>query len=120
MSRRFSLVFLIVMSTALNSSAKRVAPRPVHPVVCDGIEYSATGDGKSGYVVAKELPTGNKLWIVRVFKIHTHWWNGEEDNQWVFISDMKLAENALLIRDERARCYRLDFANRRIRKERCP
>ena len=120
MKSRFSIVVLLVMSTALNSSAKRVAPKPVQPVVRDGVEYSATGDGKSAYIAAKGWPTGNQLWTVRVFKIHTHWWRGEEDIQWVYISDIKVAGNALLIRDERARCYRADLENRKVKKQSCP
>ena len=84
---------------------KRVPPNPVSPVIYSGIEYSARGDGKIGCVAATEIATGKQLWAVPVFKIHPHWWKGEEDNQWIFISGLWLDQNGLTIKDERSRCY---------------
>jgi len=43
----------------------------------------------------------------------------EEDNQWIFISDLKLSDDALVVRDERSRCYRVDLASRHVQKSRC-
>jgi hypothetical protein len=43
----------------------------------------------------------------------------EEDNQWIFISDLTKAGKSLLIRDEKARCYSLDLSTRRVRKKPC-
>jgi len=43
-----------------------------------------------------------------------------EDVQWVFIDDLKLLDNALSVRDEKSRCYRLDLATRKARKTSCP
>jgi hypothetical protein len=43
------------------------------------------------------------LWRVKVFHTRIKFWR-EEDNQWLFISDLKLAGNSLLVRDEKNRC----------------
>jgi hypothetical protein len=98
--------------------AKRVAPKPVSPVVHAGVTYSAAGDGRGGYVVATESSTGKELWRRKVFTVHIKFWI-EEDNQWVFITDLKLDANALLIRDEKSRCNRLDLNKKRVKKESC-
>ena len=43
----------------------------------------------------------------------------EEDVQWVFISDLKLDEDSLLVRDEKNRCYSIQLNTRRVRKTQC-
>ena len=88
------------------------------PVVHDGVTYSVAGDGREGYVVATETSTGKELWKVKVFTVHIKLWM-EEDVQWVFITDLSLDSNALLIRDEKARCYRLDLEKKRVKKDLC-
>ena len=82
------------------------------------IEYSADGDGRTGYVVATEVATGKELWRVKIFHIHVKPWL-EEDVQWVFISDLKLLDNTLLVRDEKSRCYRVDLATTHVHKSNC-
>jgi hypothetical protein len=122
MTVRWQLIVAVLMSlfgVPLGLSGKRVPPKPVSPIVSDGVEYSAHGDGKTGYIVATDVATGNELWRIRVFRIHTYLWKGEEDNQWVFISDLQLVQNALLIRNEKSHCYRLDLVTRHVKKERC-
>jgi hypothetical protein len=120
---RLSTKLLVVVAISffalpLGLSGKRVPPKPVSPVVYNGVEYSARGDGKIGYVAATDITTGKQLWTVEVFRIHTHFWK-EEDNQWIFISDLQLVQGALLVKDERSHCYRLDLASRRVRREPC-
>jgi hypothetical protein len=100
------------------TSAKRVSPKTVVPVVYQGVEYSAVGDGRVQYVLATEVATGMSLWKVKVFHTFVKPWI-EEDVQWVFITDLKLAGQTLLIRDEKSRCYSLDLKTRRVQKERC-
>ena len=53
-----------------------------------------------------------------MFTVHIKSWM-EEDVQWVFITDLSLDSNALLIRDEKSRCYRLDLEKRRVKKDIC-
>jgi hypothetical protein len=95
-----------------------VPPKPVPPIVADGIRYSAEGDGKDSYVVATDEASGKTLWRVKVFHTRIKFWR-EEDNQWLFISDLKLAGNSLLVRDEKNRCYSIYLNARRVNKVPC-
>lgn len=102
------------------TSAKRVPPKDVPPVVVNGVRYSANSDGKDSYVVATDVPSGKELWRVEVFHTRIAFWKGEEDNQWVFISDLKKsAGNSLLVRDEKNRCYSIDLNTKQVRKAQC-
>ena len=55
----------------------------------------------------------------RVFHTRTEFWRGEEDNQWVFISDLKLAAKSLLVRDEKNRCYSIELNTKHVKKAQC-
>ena len=99
-------------------SGKRPAPKPIKPVIVNGITYSAVGDGNAGYVVASETSSGRELWRVRVFKVHIKFWI-EEDVQWVYITDLRISGNELLIRDEKVRCYGLDLIKRKSKQIAC-
>jgi hypothetical protein len=100
----------------MNLFAKRT-PRPiVNPIVSENIKYSAQGDGRTGYVVANEVITGKELWRVEIFRVHLE--PGlEEDVQWVFITELKLVDNALLVKDEKHRCYVLDLSTRQVKRK---
>jgi hypothetical protein len=98
--------------------AKRVPPKPVVPVVADGIRYSAVGDGREQDVLATDTSTGRELWRAEVFHTHIDFWL-EEDVQWVFITNLRLTDNSLFVRDEKARCYSVDLKTHRVRKASC-
>jgi len=95
-------------------------PKPVPPIVHEGVQYSASGDGKTGFVVATDISTGKEFWRVKIFRVHPHWWKGEEDNQWVYISSLRLAENTLLIGNEKGQCFLLDLRTKHVKRESCP
>ena len=118
MNRRY-LALLTALAIVPLSSAKRLPPPNVKPVLSGGVEYSAHGDGTHAWVAATDVTTHKALWTAKVFRKHTHWWKGEEDNQWVYISDLKLEPNALFIKDERERCYSLDLNTRHVKREHC-
>ena len=98
--------------------AGSLPPKPVSPVVHAGVTYSEEGDGRAGYVAATETSTGKELWKAKVFTVHIKFWM-EEDVQRVFITDLNVDSNALLIRDEKSRCYRLDLDKKRVKKDIC-
>jgi hypothetical protein len=118
MNRRY-LAVLTALAIVPLSSAKRLPAPNVKPVLSGGVEYSAHGDDTHAWVAATDVATHKELWTAKVFRIHTHWLKGEEDNQWVFISDLKLKPNALFIKDERERCYSLDLNTRHVKREHC-
>jgi len=112
-------VFVTIATLPLAVSAKRVPPPHVGPVVYKNIKYSAEGDGRTAYVVAADVATSKELWRTEIFHIQLKPML-EEDVQWVFIEDLRLLDKALSVRDEKSRCYRLDFATRRVEKTSCP
>ena len=118
MKARFVLL-LIALGVPSLASGKRLPPPDVSPVVFNGVEYSAHGDGEKAWITATEITAGKELWTAKVFRIHTHWWKGEIDNQWIYISYLKLESNALFIKDERSRCYRLDLRIKRVKRAGC-
>lgn len=98
---------------------KRVPPKPVTPVVYAGVRYSAPNDnGTTAYVLAADAETGKELWRATIFRSTIKPYI-EEDVQWVFITELKLDDNSLLVRDEKSRCYRLDLATRRSKRHKC-
>lgn len=113
---------LVVVATAcsVTTSAvgKRIPPKPVTPVVSNGIQYSADGDGRNQYVVATDTGNGNVLWRVKVFHNRIEP-SLEEDVQWVFITDLKVAGSSLLVKDEKDRCYSVNLKTEKIAKQTC-
>src|SRR4051812_1008826 len=89
--------------------AKRAAPKPVAPVVWEGIEYSASLNVDDlGQVQAVEIATGRKLWETKVY----HVWIiplVETDVQWVFITDLKVEAGKLVVKNEAGKTYRLNL-----------
>lgn len=119
MNRLFIGVFLLCVFCPICAPAKRIAPKDVPPLVGNGVQYSAHGDGRDSYVVAKEEASGKILWRVKVFHTRVEFWRGEECNQWLFISDLKLVRDALLARDEKNRCYSIYLNTKRVKKMPC-
>ena len=115
MRRLLLAILLLWMFGAICTSAKRVPPKDVPPVVVNSTRYSVNGDGRDSYVVATDVPSGKELWRVKVFHTRIEFWRGEEDNQWVFIGDLKSPGNSLLVRDERNRCYSIDLDTRHVK-----
>ena len=116
--RKFVVTCVVLAFVAVSALAKRLSPKPVPPVISGRIRYSAEGNGRDQYVVAADASTGNVLWRVKVF--HTHikpWW--EEDVQWVYITDLKIADNSLFVRDEKSRCYSVDLTRKHVKKQQC-
>lgn len=113
------VLLLIALVGPPFASGKRLPAPVVSPVVFNGVEYSAHGDGEKAWITAIEIATRKELWTAKVFRIHTHWWKGEIDNQWICISYLKLESNALFIKDERSRCYRLDLKTKRVKRNHC-
>lgn len=107
----FGLLLTVALVLPVASWGKRAPPKPVIPVTHDGVTYSAAGDGTAAFVVATETSSGRELWKVEVFKVRIDPLL-EEDVQWVFITELKVSGNSLLIRDERGRCYRLNLTTR--------
>ena len=116
---RFATLCAVLTALTLFAYGKRVAPKPVAPVVSNGIKYSARGDGRDQYVVATAASTGSELWKAKVFHTRIKFWT-EEDVQWIFITDLKIVNHSLFVRDENARCYSVEILkNHRVHRTSC-
>jgi hypothetical protein len=100
----------------LTLHAKRTAAPRVEPIVHAGINYSVPNDrGTVGYVVASDALTGKELWKKTVFRkpicpVVEHC------VQWVFIKEMRLEGEKLILVAERGKRYSLDLNTRRVKK----
>jgi hypothetical protein len=90
--------------------AKRAAPKRVPPLVYNGVEYRARD---ACFVEATDVTSGKKLWRTKVYQV---WIIPllEEDVQWVFISDMQVQGDKLLVKNELGKNFRLDLKSGRI------
>jgi hypothetical protein len=115
---RLPLLSAVILVATVTAIAKIAPLKPVAPVEANGVRYSADGDGRDQFVVATDTATGKEIWRVKVFHTHVKFWI-EEDVQWVFITDLRLVDNVLFVRDGKARCYSVDVKTHRVRKAIC-
>lgn len=95
--------------------AKRAAPRPVAPVLCKGVQYSAPHDAM-GFVVATGISSGKELWRARIYEVRVDP-NLERDVQDVFITSLTLKDGTLIITNERAEKFALDLKTRKVARQ---
>jgi len=100
-----SAVLLCLVTPAL---AKRAAPKPVKPVVKDGVEYSAPFN-REGFVVATWLKTGREIWSRQNYVIKHEYKQGlEEDVQTCFVTDLQFNNRKLKITNEQGGEFEVD------------
>jgi hypothetical protein len=114
--------FVVLAFVALlppDISSKRGPAKVVSAIVHDGIRYSAPNDnGRVGYVLASDANTGRELARFVIFRTKIDPVL-EEDVQWVFITDLKVLGNSLVVRDEKSRCYQLNLKTKDVKKKAC-
>jgi len=101
---------------------KRVGPKAVEPVTCDGVRYEALRWGKErdlgqngGFVVAFDEISGDELWLQKIYDV-VYDNEMESDKQDVFITGLELDENReeLLISNERGERFGMSLSDRRV------
>jgi hypothetical protein len=115
-SRLGRIVALLVLCcfAAAPALAKRMAPKEVKPVVVKEVEYTAPTDAM-GFVVATDVKTKKELWREKIYTV-TYIPGLETDIQDVFISELAVDGNVLVITDEKGTRYALDLATRKVSK----
>jgi hypothetical protein len=96
------------------TSAKRIAPAKVEPVIHEGVRYLAPNDdGRRAYIEAWDIQTNKKFWELTVFtnRIDPKL---EEDVQWVFITSLSLRNDMLVVTSERGKTYQIDLKTRSV------
>ncbi len=101
------LMLVAVFFCPLAAFAKRAAPKPVSPVVHNGVEYRANV-WDTGFVEAIDLASQKNLWRTRVYYV---WYMplAEKDCQDIFITSLAVHDGKLLVRNEAGRSYRVDL-----------
>jgi len=101
-----------------NPSGKRMAPAEVKPVEYAGVKYTAPHFGvlsgqaqNGGYVEAVSIQTGKKVWGKIIYTYPNS--NQEQDSLDVFITNLKIQNNLLVVTDEKGRVYKLNPVNGR-------
>ena len=109
----------IILSTLWisESVAKRAAPSKVMPVKIGNIEYSVP-HGKSqsqmGCIEARDGRTGELLWIRQVYVVKYDL-ELEGDVQDVYIKNIKIKGNSLIITNERKSEYKLNLKTLQVK-----
>ena len=107
-------MLLLTPFLSQSTSAKRVAPAKVDPVIYDGIRYVAPNDdGRRGYVEAWDVGTNKKLWELTLFTNRIDP-NLEEDVQWVFIKSFNIQDGRLVVASEDGKTYRVGLKTKEI------
>ena len=90
------------------TSAKRLPPVKVDPIIYEGIRYVAPNDdGRRGYIEAWNVGTDKKLWELTIFTNAIDP-NLEEDAQWVFIKGLNIEGGRLMVTSELGKTYQID------------
>src|SRR2546430_16277837 len=115
--RRF--IILLVMLTVFVpgiAPAKRKAPPRVDPVIHEGVRYrSPNDDGRRAYVQAWATNTNKMLWEVTVFRNLIIPF-AEEDVQHIYIKQMSIRDEKLIIIAEDGRVFSVDLKTRAVRR----
>ncbi len=116
--KRLSVLLALLSAVAITSEgwAKRTAPKPVAPVVDEGVKYVAqNANGREGRVEAHSERTGEKLWDAVIYTVKIDR-NLEADVQWVFITKLAVRNGKLLVTNEKGEKYVLDLKTRKVEK----
>ena len=70
-----------------------------------------------GFVVAIDNTTGKKLWEKRIYKVWFKFWL-EKDVQTIYITEMRIENQKLIIRNEKDEYYSLDLRTKDVEKHR--
>lgn len=111
---RLILILAAVILLPCLTSAKRIAPAYVNPVIHEGVRYVAPNDdGRRAYIEAWDVQTNRKLWDVAVFTNRIDP-TLEEDVQWVFIDSLILRDGTLVVTAARGKTYQIDPKTRSV------
>lgn len=106
------------MSTKPQPTISRAPPRPVAPVVLDGVRYAPVlgdidRDGQIGGILGAFDASNRELWRLRVYE-NVRVPGLEGDVQDVFFHSMRMEGGLLLIENERNERFEVDLAARRV------
>jgi hypothetical protein len=102
-------VFALVFCNSTPVHAKRMPPPPAQSLEYKGIRYVAPNDnGEVAYLQVWDASQNRLLYTVNVFRNPINP-NLEQDVQHVYISNLSVANNFLVVSDERGRSHYYDI-----------
>jgi len=103
----FLLLFYLINSG--QAFAIRVAPIKISPITYKNLRIVAENNSPEnmGIVQASDINTNKLIWSKQVYKVRMNP-DYEEDTQWVFIKDMKIEGDKLVVINEKQITYTLD------------
>jgi hypothetical protein len=105
-----------LLASPAQTWAKRIPAPKVEPVLYEGIRYAApNNNGRRAYIEAWDERSGKKLWAKTIFRNWIWPWL-EEDVQWVYIQELRVQNDKLIVIAERERRYSMDLKTGKIRK----
>ena len=104
----FLLIFCLINPVQVFASRDR-APVKITPIIYKDIKIVAENSSPydMGIVQAFDINTNKLIWSKQVYKVKLKS-NVEADTQWVFIKDMKIDEDKLVVINERQKMFTLD------------
>ena len=104
----FLLVFFLINPVQVFASRDR-APVKITPIIYQGIKIVAENSSPydMGRVQAFDINTNKLIWSKQVYEVKMKS-NVEADTQWVFIKDMKIDGDKLIVINERQEMFTLD------------
>jgi hypothetical protein len=108
---KYIYFFILFSIIQFGLQAKRVAPKKVQSIVYNNIEYSVD-HSNIGYILIKDKNSNT----IKNIKIYTIEYDNdlEKDVQDIFIINLKISNNNLLITNERNKVYRMDLSTYQI------
>jgi hypothetical protein len=99
------LIIVIICFFPLSTFAKRLAPKPVSPVIWNGVEYRARD---MNFVEAVNITSQQRLWRTRVYFVRYVPFL-ETDVQDIFITSLTVQNGKLLVTNEAGKSYWLNL-----------
>ena len=123
MSRGTAAILITIVASAVSvgAFAKRLPPKPVAPLVADGVRYEVPHFGafhgkeqNGGFVQAWDARKNQLLWDRMIYRIRYDR-NLERDVQDVFITEIHLHGKILFVTNESSERFEMDLVSGKVR-----
>src|SRR3954468_17626821 len=115
------LITIVASAVSVGAFAKRLPPKPVAPLVADGVRYEVPHFGafhgkeqNGGFVQAWDARKNQLLWDRMIYRIRYDR-NLERDVQDVFITEIHLDGKTFFVTNESSERFEMDLASGKVR-----
>lgn len=107
-------IYFFIFMFIFNLNADRMAPKKVEPVNYNGVIYKVNHE-KMGFIEAWDEKSNKLLWEVKIYKVNYNIFL-ERDVQDIYIKNIFIKNEFLIIIDELSRYYSLDIKTKKVKK----